>query len=84
MDDSCDWIIAHLDVDVFDPSVMPSVDFPEPGGLTDHDILAVFRELHNTGKLKAVDLTAYNPRMDKDGQGRSFLLDLAPKLVATK
>ena len=84
LNDSCDWIIAHLDVDVLDPSIMQSVDFPEPGGLTDHDILTVFHELHGTGKLKAVDLTAYNPRMDKDGRGRTFLLDLAPKLVATQ
>ncbi len=82
LSDSCDWIIAHLDVDVFDPSVMRSVDFPEPGGLTDHDILQVFDELHHTGKLMAIDLTAYNPSMDKDGKGRSFLLELAPRLVA--
>ncbi len=80
--DSCDWVIAHLDVDVFDPSVMPGVDFPEPGGLTSHDILQVFRELHKTGKLKAIDLTAYNPNLDKDGRGRSLLLELAPRLVA--
>ncbi len=34
LSDSSDWIIAHLDVDVLDPSVMPGVHFPEPGGLT--------------------------------------------------
>ena len=84
MNDSCDWIIAHLDVDVFDPSVMSSVDFPEPGGLRDYDILTIFRELHKTGKINAIDLTAYNPNLDKDGRGRSFLLDIAPKLVATE
>ncbi len=81
LSDSCDWIVAHLDVDVFDPSIMPSVNFPEPGGLTREDVLEMFRALHTSGKLKAVDLTAYNPTRDVDGRGKTLLLDLAPELV---
>ena len=82
LNSSCDWIIAHLDVDVLDPSLMPGVDFPEPGGLARQDILQIFQALHSTGKLKVVDLTAYNPNLDKGNQGRSLLLDLAPRLVS--
>ncbi len=83
LDDSSDWIIAHLDVDVFDPSIMPGVNFPEPGGLASHDVLEIFRALQSTGKLKVVDLTAYNPLGDTANRGRSFLVDLAPKLLNT-
>jgi arginase len=79
---SCDWIVAHLDVDVFDPSLMPGVDFPEPGGLSSEEVLEIFQALHSTGKLKVVDLTAYNPALDKGDQGRSLILDLAPRLVS--
>ena len=82
LNSSCDWIIAHLDVDVLDPSLMPGVDFPEPGGLSCQDVLQIFQALHLTGKLKVVDLTAYNPNLDKGNQGRSLLLDLAPRLVS--
>jgi arginase len=81
LSDSSDWIIAHLDVDVFDPSLMPGVDFPEPGGLSSQDVLEIFRALRSTGKLKVADLTAYNPGLDKGNRGRSLLLDLAPKLL---
>ncbi len=81
LSDSCHWIVAHLDVDVFDPSIMPGVNFPEPGGLNRQDVLEMFRALHATGKLKAVDLTAYNPTRDVDGRAKSLLLDLAPELV---
>lgn len=81
LSDSSDWIIAHLDVDVLDPSHMPGIDFPEPGGLSTQDILEVFRALQSTGKLKVVDLTAYNPALDAGYRGRSLLLDLAPRLV---
>ncbi|HZY93643.1 MAG TPA: arginase family protein [Candidatus Bathyarchaeia archaeon] len=80
--DSSDWIIAHLDVDVLDPSQMPGIDFPEPGGLSTQDILEIFHALQSTGKLKVVDLTAYNPALDTGNRGRSLLLDLAPRLVS--
>jgi len=83
LDDSSDWIVAHLDVDVFDPSIMPGVNFPEPGGLASHDVLEIFRALQSTGKLKVADLTAYNPRGDTGNRGRSFLVDLAPQLLNT-
>ncbi|HZY46977.1 MAG TPA: arginase family protein [Candidatus Bathyarchaeia archaeon] len=79
--DKSDWIVAHLDVDVFDPSIMPGIDFPEPGGLSGPEVLEIFRALHATGKLKVVDLTAYNPLRDKTRQGESLLMDLAPRLV---
>ncbi len=82
LSDSSDWIVAHLDVDVFDPSIMPGVDFPEPGGLTDHDVLEIFQALQSTGKLRVVDLTAYNPTLDKGGRGRSLLLNLIPRLMS--
>ena len=82
LSDSSDWIVAHLDVDVFDPSFMPGVDFPEPGGLTDHDVLEIFRALQSTGKLKVVDLAAYNPVLDKGNRGKSMVVDLAPRLVS--
>ncbi len=82
LNSSCDWIIAHLDVDVFDPSLVPGVDFPETGGLSSQDVLEIFGSLQSTRKLKVVDLTAYNQSLDKENRGRSLLLDLAPRLVS--
>ncbi len=82
MSDSCDWIVAHLDVDVFDTSIMPAVNFPEPRGLGTKDVLEIFHALHRTEKLAVVDLTAYNPSRDLNRNGESLILQLAPKLVA--
>ncbi len=79
--DTSDWIIAHLDVDVLDPTIIPGVNFPEPQGLNQNDITTIFHELQNTGKLRVVDLTAYNPTRDPDNRARTVLLELAPKLV---
>jgi arginase family enzyme len=61
---------------------MPGVDFPEPGGLSSQDVLEIFHRLQSTGKLKVVDLTAYNRDLDKENRGRSLLLDLAPQLMS--
>jgi arginase len=81
LSDSSDWIVAHLDVDVFDPSIMPGVHFPENGGLSREEVLKVFHSLQSTGKLKVVDLTAYNPSADVTHKGRSLILGLAAELV---
>ncbi len=78
---SSDWIIAHLDVDVLDPSIVPGVNFPEPGGLTQTEVLEIFHELQSTDKLRVVDLTAYNPATDVNARARSVLLEIAPKLI---
>jgi arginase len=81
LSDSSDWIVAHLDVDVFDPSIMPGVHFPEHGGLSRENVLEVFHALQDTGKLKVVDLTAYNPSADMANKGRSLILGMAAELV---
>lgn len=60
---------------------MPGTNFPESKGLTDSDVLEIFRELKFTGKLRVVDLTAYNPLKDRASRGRSLLLGLAPQLT---
>ena len=79
---SSDWIVAHLDVDVLDPSIIPGVNFPEHGGLTLSEIVDIFHELRATEKLRVVDLTAYNPTKDPDNKARSTLLEMAPRLVS--
>lgn len=52
-------IYISLDVDVFDPSIAPAVDHPEPNGL----LFKEFQELVNSisGKLVGVDLVCLKP-----------------------
>jgi arginase len=79
--DHCDWIVCHLDVDSIDPTLMPTVNFPEPGGLSLEEVKAVVSELKKTGKLKVFDLTAYNPRLDRDNTSAIMLLRLIDELL---
>ena len=62
-----DWIVCHLDVDVVDPSLIPAVNYPTTGGLTIEEATTVIRALYKTEKMKVLEVTAYNPALDRDG-----------------
>ena len=68
------WV--HLDVDVLDPSVMPAVDSPEPGGLVLDELSEILRALLASGKAAGLQLTIYDPDRDPDGSSARVLVDL--------
>ncbi|MDO8435810.1 MAG: agmatinase [bacterium] len=54
-------VYITLDLDVFDPSIMPSVGTPEPGGLTWEDVLGVIREVGKNKNIIGVDVVELSP-----------------------
>jgi agmatinase len=46
------FLYISIDLDVFDPSIMPAVGTPEPGGLGWYEVLALLRRV--TGRCKVV------------------------------
>lgn len=68
------WI--HLDVDVLDDSVMPAVDYRIPGGLSFDELGELLRFLFESGRIVGIDITIFNPSLDKDGT-------IAQKLVSS-
>lgn len=54
-----------LDLDGFDPSVAPGVGSPEPHGLTAEEVLPSLHLLRDNPKFKALEITEYNPHLDK-------------------
>jgi arginase len=56
------WI--HVDADVLDPSVMPAVDSPEPGGLSFGQLTEVLRRLLASPGAVGLDVTIYDPDLD--------------------
>lgn len=79
--DHSDWITCHLDVDSIDPTIIPAVNYPEPGGLTLEEVKTVVRALRGTGKLKVFNLTAYNPTLDQNQTSAQKLLTLVAELM---
>ncbi len=54
-------VYLTLDLDVLDPSLMPAVGTPEPGGLLWHDILEIVRTIATHSRIIAFDCAELAP-----------------------
>lgn len=59
------WI--HLDADVLDPTLMPAVDTPTPGGLTFQELTSLLRPLLASEQAIGLEVTVFDPDLDFDG-----------------
>jgi arginase len=58
------WI--HVDADVLDPTVLPAVDSPEPGGVTLDELAELLTPLARHPLALGLELTIYDPALDPD------------------
>ncbi len=70
------WV--HLDVDVLDPSVMPAVDAPEPGGIAYPELELLLRGLAGSPDCIGLEVTVFDPDFDIEGE---YARDLVGALV---
>ncbi len=68
------WV--HLDADVLDPSVMPAVDSPDPGGLLPDELAELLGVLVRSPRCVGLNVTVYDPDLDPDGRAGVLLADL--------
>ncbi len=68
------WV--HLDADVLDPSVMPAVDCPAPGGLTAEELTTLLARLVRSPRFAGMDVTILDPDLDADGSSQRVLADI--------
>ncbi|HOG18564.1 MAG TPA: agmatinase [Syntrophales bacterium] len=59
--DLSDDVYVTIDLDVFDPSLMPSTGTPEPGGLLWHEVLSVLREVCRRRRVRGFDVVELAP-----------------------
>ncbi|MFD0359705.1 arginase family protein [Streptomyces sp. NPDC127110] len=74
------WI--HLDADVLDPSVMPAVDSPDPGGLLPEELAELLGELGRSPRCVGLNVTIYDPDLDPDARAGALLADLVAEAFA--
>ena len=56
-----DNVYITIDLDVFDPSIMPSTGTPEPGGLLWYDVLALLKSVTENRNVVAFDVVELCP-----------------------
>ncbi|WP_337026570.1 arginase family protein [Microbacterium sp. LB16] len=66
------WL--QVDVDVLDPTVMPAVDSPDPGGIGAADLTALLHEL--APRAIGASITVFDPDLDPDGRYARLLVDV--------
>jgi len=54
-------VYITIDVDVFDPSIMPATGTPEPGGIYWKDLLRIIREVSKRCRVRGFDLVELSP-----------------------
>jgi len=69
-----DEIYLTIDVDYFDPAIMPATGTPEPGGPGWYETLAFIREVCRRKRLVGFDVNELRPLGD----------DVAPDFLAAK
>ena len=56
-----DQVYITLDLDVFDPSIMPATGTPEPGGLDWHTVIKYLRKVFETKEIVGFDIVEFAP-----------------------
>jgi agmatinase len=54
-------VYVSVDLDVFDPALMPATGTPEPGGLGWHDVLRILRMVFERRRVVAADVVELRP-----------------------
>jgi agmatinase len=54
-------VYVTIDLDVLDPSIMPAVGTPQPGGISWHEILKLLRRVAETRRIVGCDLVELCP-----------------------
>ncbi|WP_035356527.1 arginase family protein [Edaphobacter aggregans] len=73
------WI--HLDADVINPTVMPAVDSPEPGGPTINEVVELLTPLVCHPQALGLEVTIYDPGLDPDRTCAARLVTLLENLL---
>ncbi|MGA2322383.1 MAG: agmatinase [Sedimentisphaerales bacterium] len=76
-------VYVTIDLDVFDPSIMPSTGTPEPGGLLWYEVLDLLRPVFRKTNVTGFDVVEMCP--NKNNKGPDFLAaKLVYKLISYK
>lgn len=75
---------VSLDVDFLDPGIAPGVGTTVPGGATFREAHLIMEMLHDSGRVRSLDLVELNPFLDERGRTALLMVDLASSLMGRR
>jgi len=76
--------VLHFDVDVISSEDFGATDFPGAGGLTWNEAREALRVFVRQPNLAAIEVAAFNPELDPDGNAARKLVDLLAEILSTR
>ncbi|MBI2037027.1 MAG: arginase family protein [Candidatus Liptonbacteria bacterium] len=77
-----DWRgYVTIDMDVADPSIVPGVTTPSPGGLDQHQFTMLFQGLAAMKNIRALDVVEIDPRRDESGVSILWVLKVLREMA---
>jgi len=77
-----DGVWLHVDLDVLDAAALPSVSYPQGGGLDWDELAAVLGPLAASRRLVGMSVADLNADLDRDGRHAERVVDLVAGVVA--
>ena len=74
-------LYVHIDTDIVNPAEASAMNYPAAGGPSAKELQTVMKQLSRTGKIAAVSISTWNPKMDTDGQSRKVCMGLLNTLI---
>ena len=74
-------LIVTLDCDGLDPSVIPAVIGPAPGGISYWQTIELLRGAAERARIAAFDIVEFVPERDRDGQGALVAARLVANMI---
>ena len=75
-------IYIHFDTDVVNPLDAPAMNYVAEGGPRVEELANVFRHIAQTGLVKAISVSSWNPKLDEDGRSKETTMNLLQELTS--
>lgn len=77
-------LYLHFDTDIIDPKDAPAMNYPAPGGPSRADLGEIFRRLASSGRIAALSMSSWNPKLDHDRRTQKVCLEHLRILAGNK
>jgi arginase len=74
-------IYVHFDTDIVNPLDAPAMNYVAPGGPRAEELGKVFRHIAQTGQVRAISVSSWNPDLDEDGRTKEIIMNLLEELL---
>ena len=82
--DRVDHIHVSFDLDSVDPSIVPGVGTPVPGGLTYREAHLAMEIIAERGALSSLEVAEVNPILDTKNQSAVFAAELVASVMGKR